>query len=58
MPEKKLSLNELVGAIIDSMNQFRADAHKLENKAAARRARKESLYLTKLLKQYRADSPK
>lgn len=49
-------MEQLVTEIKDSMRSFLIDAEKQSNYAAAARARKQSLILTKLLKQYRKDS--
>ena len=40
------------------MDEFKQEANLVKNKAAARRARKLSLSITKVLKQYRKDSSK
>lgn len=51
-------MQKLVVEIEASIKRFQDDAVKLDNKAAARRARKESIVLTKLLKKYRSQSIK
>ncbi len=51
-------MKELIENIAKVYEAFRTDAAKEGNKAAAMRARKQSLELEKLLKQYRKDSLK
>jgi len=47
---------EVVDKIKAKLNEFITEAEKAGNKAAAKRARKTSLELEKLLKQYRKES--
>lgn len=54
-------MKERIGAIFAKMDEFRKDATDLaekNNKAAGRRARKASLELEKLMKEFRAESVK
>lgn len=51
-------MKELIEKISQSFDAFKTDAVKEGNKAAARRARQNTLELEKLLKQYRKDSLK
>jgi 5'-deoxynucleotidase YfbR-like HD superfamily hydrolase len=49
-------MEKLINDINAKIEEFQAEAEKTSNKAAARRARKCSLELEKLFKQYRKDS--
>ena len=51
-------LKELVEDCIREIDIFKINAHKFDNKSAARRARKATLNLTKLFKEYRKKSIK
>lgn len=51
-------VTDRVEVIEESMQEFTLDAKKVVNKAAARRARKKSLGITTLLKDYRKNSLK
>ena len=52
------SMEKLVNEITETFEVFKADAVKNDNKAAARRARVNSVKLTKLLKKFRETSVK
>jgi hypothetical protein len=52
------AMEEQVYNIKQTMIGFTVDAEKVANKSAARRARKTSLAITKMLKEYRATSIK
>jgi hypothetical protein len=58
MPEKTMSIAEVVAEVEERVSFFLTDARKETNKAAAKRARKLSMEITKLLKTYREISIK
>ncbi len=49
-------MKNLIETINETIENFQTEAAKTGNKAAARRARKHSLELERLFKQYRKDS--
>ena len=51
-------MEKLLDVIIETFEAFKADAEKETNKAAARRARVNSVKLAKLLKKFRETSAK
>ena len=51
-------MEKLLDVIIETFEAFKADAEKDTNKAAARRARVNSVKLAKLLKEFRETSVK
>lgn len=51
-------MEKLLNEITEAFEAFKADAVKNDNKAAARRARVNSVKLTKLLKKFRETSVK
>jgi len=56
--EAREQMERQVDCIKNAMNSFMADAEKVTNKSAARRARKLSLEIGQQLKDYRAKSIK